>query len=264
MNARYFKRLVDFEMIMNIINLCFANQDTAIDTEFVFNDKKYRIYREEGTKKIRFVRGEECALGISYRFGIRDKKNPNILINYDEIGLFFDDFINDAPEVQLWSEGFLTENKTAEDIGKNFDITIRGDWGHIYYHLNELDGGNIPVIDDNNSGALIFVKNGVLYGNYFIANNGKLYYKGDVVLPEEELACREKTSEKDPAVRYYVRDRLEFYRTEFQDFKKVIELRNRIVGSKMKSYLFTKEEMFMFYLQLYKVLVESKEDKKII
>lgn len=262
MNARYFKRLVDFEMIMNIINLCFANQDTAIDTEFVFNDKKYRIYREEGTNRIKFVRGEECALGISYRFGIRDKKNPNILINYDEIGLFFDDFINNAPEVQLWSEGFLTENKTVEDIRKNFNITLRGNWGHIYYHLNELDGGNIPVVADRHSGALIFNKNGVLYGDYFFANSGKLYYQGDVVPSKEELERRETADEKDPAVRYYVRDRLAFYKMEYADAKNVIALRNRIVGSKMKSYLFTKEEMFMLYLQLYKALVESKEDEK--
>lgn len=251
MNAIDVKNLVDFEMIMNIINLRFANPNVDVETEFEFNGKTYTIKCSFG--KVNIIREDECELDIRYRFGKCDNKNPKILNYYGDISLHFHDYLEEAPTVHLWSEGFLVDNKSIDDIKKNFDVTLSNHWGDIYYSLNEFDGSNMPVTI---GGALIFDNDVTSYRDYVITNDGKLFYRGREVPSEEEL--RNQEWDKNPAVNHYVRDRLEFYEHEYVDFIDIIKFRDRILNSAMKSYLFTKEELFLFYLKLYNALVEIK------
>ena len=259
MNAIDVKKLIDFEMIMNIINLGFATGDAVVNTEFEFNGKKYTIEKGHDIyDEVRITRDDECELMIVYDYGMLDMKNPKILINYNTLGLHFSDYKTQAPNVHLWSKGFLVKNGST-DIAKTFDVQIDGCFGNIFFPLNEFDGSNIPMFADFESGAIIFDENGVRYRNYFISNDGKVLYKGEELPSEAELKAKEEVTYEDPTIYPSIVERLTFYKAEYKSIMNVLALRDRILNSGMKSYLFTKEEMFRIYLELYKALVESKE-----
>lgn len=268
MNARNVKNLVDFEMIMNIVNLCFATKGECkiADIDFNFKGKRYSIKGGNSTVHIvRYVNEQsnriECSLAIISDFGMVDRNNPQILINYDSIKCIFRDF-NSKLDIHVCSDCFFAGNKSIDDIKKNFNVTIRGDLGHLFYRLNESDESNIPVVNDLKGGALIFDESGVRYCDYFILNDGRLFYRGEEVPSEEELKKKYKVA--DISESKTIIEQLDFYEKELPEFKKIIALRDKILNGGMESYLFTKEEMFLSYLQLYKALVESKEDEKII
>ena len=265
MNARDVKKVIDFEMIMNIVNLCFATLNEDADIDFNFKGKRYKV--EKGYSKVSIVRYAdeqskriEKTLAIMYDFGMVDRNNPQILIDYNSIKCIFRDF-NSLLDVHVSSDRFPVGNKSIDDIKKNFDVTIRGNWGHLFYPLNEIDGSNISVVNDLKGGALIFDENGARYCDYFISNDGRLFYRGEEVPTEEEL--KKKNADADSVLSKTIKNQLDFYKVEYNDFKNVIDLRERVLNGDMET-LFTKEEMFLIYLQLYKALVESKEDEKII
>lgn len=244
MKATDIKELIDFESIKGILYLCYAHQDDKVDRNYIFNGTAYGIRKDAQSGDISFKRSDGANLHIHYSTQSLED-NPITTHVFYGITCTIEVPTYDQPTIYIGSEGFVD----CEDISKYFDVILRGSWDDIYYQLNETDGSNIPVVS-NNGGSLIFDDDGVKYNDYYLLNNGRLLYKGEEVPTKDELESMPFSS--NPVVNHYVRERIAFYDKEYQDFRKIIEFRKRILGTNIAKGIFSKGEMSEFYIELEK------------
>ena len=273
------QNLFDIEEIIKVLKMSRIEgfNDRYIDIRYTWNGKEYGIGKEP-CGYLYFFADDERTLEIAI---------SNFNSNWTSCIYSKDDFYG----LQIGLKGdVISYNSRKEDIDVKLDLSVASDSYETEIQIIDDDRIFVKEEDtqedlDNSNNLMIFDEDGIRYNGYRISSDGMEVrsFKGEILPSKDELESINIPEEKEKVEKLlknadinqftkdniskwlytdgiyddYINDILCLYDYQLPCFQEIIKFREALLNDKASNYVFTKEELKVFYGVLVNVLNNS-------